>query len=114
VVSAGAQYKGINRLPLRVGYTFSSNPISEEVTFFNAPATAIIKNAYQFGFSFEATKALHFDMMYHHGQCDGDTSGKLLNPNFVSQGNPMGAIPGSNVSYQMTTDLLMAGVKYQF
>ena len=114
VISAGVQYKGIDRLPLRIGYTFSSNPITEEVTFFNAPATAIIKNAYQIGFSFEATEAFQFNLMYHHGQSDGATSGMLLNPNFVSQGNPMGAIPGSNVSYEMTTDLLMGGVRYQF
>jgi len=46
ILSAGLQYKGIDKLPLRFGYTYSSNPIPEEVTFFNIPATAVIKNAY--------------------------------------------------------------------
>ena len=31
ILSAGIQYKGINKLPLRLGYTYSSNPIPEEV-----------------------------------------------------------------------------------
>ena len=51
VVSFGFQYKGFENLPLRVGYTYGSNPINSDVAFFNIPATAIIKNAYQFGFS---------------------------------------------------------------
>lgn len=114
VISAGLQYKGIDRLPLRVGYTFSSNPINEDVTFFNAPATAIIKNAYQFGFSFAATESLQVDLMYHYGTSNDTTSGMLLNPNFVSQSNPLGAIQGSEISYSMTTSLIMGGLRYQF
>tara|TARA_R110001583_G_scaffold83882_1_gene221108 strand:+ start:1096 stop:2223 length:1128 start_codon:yes stop_codon:yes gene_type:complete len=51
IISAGIQYKGIDRFPIRLGYTYSSNPINDEVTFFNIPATAVIKNAYQVGFS---------------------------------------------------------------
>ena len=45
IISAGLQYKGIEKFPLRLGYTYSSNPIESDVAFFNIPATAIIANA---------------------------------------------------------------------
>ena len=114
IVSVGLQYKGINKLPLRFGYTYSSNPIPDEVTFFNIPATAIIKDAFQFGFSFNASSNLRFDALYHHGASNGKKSGKLLNPMFIQSYPPYGAIPGSNVSYDMTTDMVTLGICYKF
>jgi long-chain fatty acid transport protein len=44
----------------------------------------------------------------------GQTSGPVLNPQFIQQFPPNGAIPGSEVSYDMTTDLVMVGFKYLF
>lgn len=114
VLALGLQYKGISKFPLRVGYTYSSNPIDSEVAFFNIPATAVIKNAYQFGFSYEASNKVEIDFLYHHGASDGDTSGPLNNPMMISPTNPYGAIPGSEVSYSMTTDMLMLGFSYNF
>jgi long-chain fatty acid transport protein len=114
ILSAGIQYKGIDKLPLRLGYTYSSNPISSDVAFFNIPATAIIKNAFQFGFSYAASKNISLDAVYHHGFSDGKTSGQMLNPMLASSSNPYGAIPGTTVAYEMTTDLVMIGVSYKF
>ena len=54
------------------------------------------------------------DAVYHHGASDGKTSGQLLNPMFASANNPYGAIPGIEVSYDMTTDLIMFGISYNF
>lgn len=114
IVSFGFQYKGLEKLPLRVGYTYSTNPIPEEVAFFNVPATAIIENAFQFGFSYKASEKLCFDAVYHHGMSSGSTSGQLLNPQFAQNYPPYGAIPKSEVSYKMTTDLIMIGASYTF
>jgi len=114
ILSAGIQYKGIEKLPLRLGYTYSSNPVGSDVAMFNIPATAIIKNAFQFGFSYPLGTNFSLDGVYHHGASDGKTSGPLLNPMFATSSNPYGAIPGSNVSYDMTTDLIMLGVSYTF
>ena len=114
IVSAGIQYKGINRLPLRVGYTYSSNPISSELAFFNIPATAIIKNAYQFGLSYEFGERFVLDAVYHYGDSNGSTSGPALNPMFISGDNPYGAVPGTEVSYDMTTSMFQVGVSYRF
>ena len=114
IISAGLQYKGIEKFPLRLGYTYSSNHIESDVAFFNIPATAIIANAFQFGFSYEISDKIMLDAVYHHGASDGKTSGQLLNPMFASANNPYGAIPGSEVSYDMTTDLIMFGISYNF
>jgi long-chain fatty acid transport protein len=113
ILSAGIQYKGINKMPLRVGYTYSSNPIGSEVAFYNIPAPAVIKNAFQFGFSYKASDRLSLDVVYHHGSSDGKTEGPLLNPNFIQNNNMYGAIPGSKVAYEMTTDLIMVGFSYK-
>lgn len=114
IISAGIQYKGIEKLPLRLGYTYSSNPINDEVTFFNIPATAVIKNAFQVGFSYEISDNLVLDAVYHHGASGDATSGPLLNPMFIQAYPPYGAIPGSEVSYDMTTDMIMLGIAYTF
>ncbi|XLS30554.1 OmpP1/FadL family transporter [Flavobacteriaceae bacterium M23B6Z8] len=114
IISAGIQYKGIEKLPLRIGYTYSSNPIDEEVAFFNIPATAIIKNAFQFGLSYEASQRFRIDGVFHYGDSGGATSGPVLNPQFIQNSPPYGAIPGSEVSYEMTTSMIMVGVSYDF
>lgn len=114
ILSAGIQYKGIKKLPIRLGYTYSSNPISSDVAFYNVPATAIIKDAYQFGLSYKLNDRFNIDGVYHYGVSDGKTTGQMLSPMMASQTNPLGAIPGSTVSYDMTTSMVMVGVSYTF
>jgi long-chain fatty acid transport protein len=114
VLSTGLQYRGIDKLPLRVGYTYSSNPIDSDVAFFNIPATAIIENAFQFGMSYQVSDHLNIDGVYHYGTSNGSTSGPLNNPMFIENFPPYGAIPGTEVSYDMTTSMVMLGVSYTF
>lgn len=114
ILSAGLQYKGIDKIPLRIGYTYSSNPITEELAFFSVPATAIIKNAFQFGFSYEADENLSLDAVYHYGSSGDATKGQILNPANIPNNPPYGAIPGSEVSYKMTTSMIMVGFSYTF
>lgn len=121
IVSAGIQYKGIEKLPLRIGYTYSSNPITDELAFFSAPATAIIKNAFQFGLSYEVSESFRLDGVYHYGTSGDATTGTLMNPTPTAFGgpwdaaaNPLGIIPGSTVSYTMNTTLIMVGGSYTF
>lgn len=114
IVSAGLQYKRIKNFPLRAGYTYSSNPINPDLAMFSTPATAIIKNAFQLGFGYEFNKNFTLNAVYHHGASGSATSGPLLNPMMISQSNPYGTVPGSNVSYKMTTDLIMFGINYSF
>lgn len=120
VVSFGLQYKGVEKLPLRVGYTYSSNPINEDLAFFSVPATAIIAHAFQFGLGYEVNDKVTINGGFHYGMSDGKTTGLLLNPTPQAFGgpwdattNPLGAIPGSEVSYDMTTSMIMLGVDFK-
>ncbi|NER09452.1 long-chain fatty acid transport protein [Muriicola jejuensis] len=114
IISAGIQYKGVNKLPLRLGYTYSSNPINSDLAFFSVPATAIIKNAFQFGLSYEFSDRFSLDAVYHYGSSGDATSGPLLNPQFIQNSPPYGAIPQSEVAYDMTTSMFMMGASYSF
>ncbi|MDG2194326.1 MAG: outer membrane protein transport protein [Polaribacter sp.] len=114
VISAGIQYKGIKKLPLRIGYTYSGNPIDEELAFFSVPATAIIKNSFLLGFSYPIHNKLMLHGVYHHGESGGKTEGNLLSPMAVTPSNPYGALPGTKVAYEMTTDMMMLGITYTF
>jgi long-chain fatty acid transport protein len=114
IISAGFQYKGINKLPLRFGYTYSSNPIDEDLAFFSTPATAIIKHAYQFGLSYEINDTWRLDSVYHYGTSGDATAGQILNPGQITPSNPLGAMPGTSVSYEMTTSMIMVGLNYTF
>jgi len=114
ILSAGLQYKGIDKLPLRFGYTYSSNPINEDLAFFSIPATAIIKNAYQFGLSYEVNDTWKVDAVYHYGDSNGATEGQILSPMAISPSNPLGNVPGTSVSYEMTTSMIQFGVSYTF
>jgi long-chain fatty acid transport protein len=114
IISVGFQYKGIEKLPLRIGYTYSSNPIDEELAFFSVPATAIIKNAFQLGFSYPFNDNFMLNGVYHYGTSGGETKGQILNPGFIQNFPPYGAIPGSEVSYDMTTSMIMFGFSYTF
>jgi long-chain fatty acid transport protein len=114
ILSTGLQYRGIAKLPLRLGYTYSSNPIDSDVAFFNIPATAIIENAFQFGLTYQVSDRFSLDGVYHYGTSNGSTSGPLNNPMFIENFPPYGAIPGTEVSYDMTTSMVMIGASYTF
>ncbi|WP_445385884.1 OmpP1/FadL family transporter [Robiginitalea sp. IMCC44478] len=114
VISAGLQYKRFPKVPIRLGYTYSSNPISSETAFFNIPATAIIKNAFQLGIGIEAGSHLQIDGVFHYGFSGDATSGPVYNPQFIGNFPPYGAIPGSEVSYEMTTSMIMFGAQYKW
>lgn len=114
IISAGAQYKGFSKLPLRLGYTYSSNPINEDVAFFNIPATAIIKNAFQLGLSYQLSDRFTLDGVFHYGFSGDATQWQILDPSAISPSNPYGALAGTTVSYEMTTSMIMVGINYTF
>ncbi|MBK8501161.1 MAG: outer membrane protein transport protein [Saprospiraceae bacterium] len=113
IISAGLQFNAIEKLPLRVGYTYSSNPINENLAFFSSPATAIIKNAFQAGVGYQDNERFGLNLTYHHGASGDRTKGPLLNPLMISENNSLGTIPNSEISYEMTTDMIMVGINYR-
>jgi long-chain fatty acid transport protein len=114
IVSAGVQYKGIDKLPIRIGYTYSTNPIDDELAFFSIPATAVIENAMQLGFSYILNDKIDLSAVYHYGFRGDGASGELLNPMMITPDNPLGAVPGTSVSYDMSTSMIQFGINYSF
>ncbi len=112
VISAGLQLKLVEKMPIRVGYTYSSNPIDEELIMFSVSAPAIIKHAFQLGLGYEFSEKFTLNGLFHYGTSGGKTTGNMLNPMMISADNPYGAIPGSEVSVEMSTMLISLGISY--
>lgn len=122
VISAGVQLKLVEKMPIRLGYTYNSNPIDEELIMYSVSAPAIIKNAFQFGLGYEINENFTVNGLFHYGTSGGKTTGQMLNPMMISakevetpmgpMGGPLGKIPGSEVSVEMTTMLITIGLCY--
>lgn len=114
IVSVGLQYQATDKLPIRIGYTYSTNPIRDELAFFSIPATAVIENAMQVGFSYIVNDKVDLSAVYHYGFRGNGASGELLSPMAITPDNPLGALPGTSVSYDMSTSMIQVGINYSF
>lgn len=113
VIALGVQLKFIEQVPIRLGYTYSSNPINEDNAFFSAAAPAVIGNAVQAGFSYKINDSFDISLTYHRG-LTSEVSGQLMNPFFITAENPLGKIPQSEIKSSMHTDVVLLGVSYAF
>ncbi len=66
VIAAGAQYRAMNRMSLRLGYNHSENPIPDELSMFNVPAPAIVKHHLSVGAGYEITHDVAVNAGYYH------------------------------------------------
>lgn len=114
ILSLGLQFQATEKLPIRVGYTYSSNPIDDELAFFSIPATAVIENAAQIGLGYTLSDKLELNAVYHYGFRGDGASGNLLNPQLITPNNPLGKVPGTSVSYDMETSMIQLNVVYKF
>lgn len=114
IVSTGIQYKITDQIPIRLGYTYSSNPIEQELAFFSTPATAIIESAGQIGLGYIVNDKIEINAVYHHGFRGDKTKGQLLSPFAISPNDSLGNIPGSSVSYDMETSMIQFSLNYKF
>ena len=47
-------------------------------------------------------------------EIDGSTEGRILDPRQITPNNPLGELPGTSVSYKMSTSMAMFGINYTF
>ncbi|MDB5349314.1 MAG: putative outer membrane protein precursor [Planctomycetota bacterium] len=66
-VATGGQYALTDKLTLRAGYLFNTNPIPAEGTLFNAQLPGIIQHTLSFGASFKLTDDITLSSAYVHG-----------------------------------------------
>ena len=100
-VALGAQYAVTDRLTLRAGYLFNTNPIPAPVTLFNVQAPAITEHTLSLGASYSVTENITCSFAWVHG-FDNSIQGPILQ------------IPGSSVRLTTQTDSILAGLNFKF
>jgi len=100
-VALGAQYKATERLTLRAGYLYNTNPIRGVTTLFNVQAPGIIQNTFTLGASYQLTENVTASLAWMHG-FRNDIQGPILQ------------IPGSTVRLDAQVDTLWFGVNIKF
>jgi long-chain fatty acid transport protein len=100
-VAVGAQYQATDRLVLRGGYLYNTNPIRDVTTLFNAQAPGIITNALTLGASYDLTDDVTISLAWMHG-FRNSVEGPILQ------------IPRSAVRLDAQVDTLWAGFNVKF
>jgi len=104
VVAIGAEYMMREGLPVRVGYSWNSSPIGEDVAFFNVPAPALVQQRFSAGFSFDIKEGITASFAGQYG-LKGDVTGEWKNPMF-----PGGTNPATSVTNELSTLTFIGGV----
>jgi long-chain fatty acid transport protein len=100
-IATGVQYQFSDKLTLRAGYLYNTNPIPSTATLFNVQAPAIITNTLSFGASYKLTADITASAAYVHGFRNSITGG-------VEQ------LPGASTRLDAQTDSLVVGLNIQF
>lgn len=100
-VALGAQYQATEKLTLRTGYLYNTNPIRNVTTLFNIQAPGIIQNTFTLGASYQLNENVVASLAWMHGFRNA-IEGPILQ------------IPGSTVRLDAQVDTLWAGVNITF
>lgn len=104
-MSSGVQYKVTEATALRMGYSFSTNPISNDATFFNVASPLVIQHGIYVGTSYNFTKNFKVSLTYAHF-FENSISGPIFS-------GPI-AVPGTNVTSSASADSVIVGATFLF
>jgi long-chain fatty acid transport protein len=99
VVAVGSEFQATDKVALRAGYNYSDNPISEEVSFFNVSAPAVIQHHLTVGGGWEFHDGVELSVAYYRA-FENEVSGSMWHP-------MMGEVPGSDVTSSMFEDSIV-------
>ena len=105
-VHAGAQYQATQRLSLRLGYEFNTDPIDSSTAFFNVASPLIIQDIASVGLSFAVRENVILSAAYLHG-FENSVSGPFQVPG-------VGPIPGTSVTSRVSADAAVVGVTVRY
>ncbi len=103
-LSTGVQYLVTDALAVRVGYSFNTNPIPNDRTFYNILSPLVIQNGVSVGGSYNITASLKVSLAYSHF-FENSISGPMISPVF-------GALPGTNVTAKASADAVTLGATF--
>lgn len=100
-LATGGQYALTDRLTLRAGYLYNTNPIPAPLTLFNLQLPAIVTNTMSFGASYKLTEDITFSAAWVHGFRNSIQGGVKEEP-------------GAFTKLDVQTDSIIAGLNIQF
>jgi long-chain fatty acid transport protein len=104
-VALGAQYQLTEALALRLGYTFSQDPIDSLHVSANVASPTIIQHTVSVGASYRIADCLSLDMAYAHG-FQNSVTGPLV--------APFGVVPGTSITSVVSADTFLLGATVRF
>ncbi len=100
-VAVGGQYKATDRLTLRSGYLYNTNPIKGTDTLFNIQAPGFMTQMLALGASYQLTDDIVLSVAWTH-QFRNSISGSVLQ------------IPGDRIKLDAQMDSIVVGLNVQF
>ena len=105
VLSLGIQQNVNDNFILRAGYGYCSNPIDEEVTFYNAASPLHSQHHLNMGLSYRLFNDVFFDVAYTHAFESSQSSAFYT---------PQGAEPNTELESILEYDQIHFGVTFPF
>jgi long-chain fatty acid transport protein len=100
-VAVGGQYAATDRLTLRAGYLFNTNPIPSERTLLNVQLPVITEHMLTFGTTYKVTDDISFSLAYTHSFRN-------------TSSGPIAQFQGASVREDVQSDTIIAGLNIQF
>ncbi len=100
-VAIGGQYQATDKLTLRAGYLFNTDPAPSGKTLLNVELPAITQHMLTFGSSSRVTDDITFSLAYTH-QFRNAMSG------------PIAQVPGTSIREDVQVDSIIAGLNVRF
>lgn len=105
-LAAGAQYLVTDALAVRGGYSYNTNPISSDKTFFNVGSPLLTQHTLYVGASYNLTASLKLSLAYIHA-FENSSSGPIVSPAF-------GPLAGTSVTSQTAADAVSVGASFVY
>ena len=104
-LATGAQYTLSDQASLRMGYSYSTNPIANSNAYFNVASPVIIQHGLTLGGSYRITDSFNVSLAYGHF-FGNSVTGPLL--------SPAGPIPGTSLTSEASADSVTIGTSVLF
>ena len=104
-VALGTQYMVTDATSVRLGYSWSENPIPADQTSANVASPLSIQHILSAGMSYQLTDALSLSVAYSHS-FENPITGPIVLPG--------GAVPGTSITSKSSTDSIMIGATVKF
>lgn len=104
-VALGAQYQLSDAMTVRMGYSWSENPVTSAQASANIASPLVIQNMLSTGATYNVTRDFSLSLVYTHA-FENSVSGPLI--------SPAGPVPGYNIRSTASVDMLTVGATVKF